>query len=335
MDIQIFGITFADFLRAFKKAYKLSDGTYDYMAFLKDADCASYCGLMSTYKNPNEILNMLITPSLNNIQIINGGKKKMKGGGGYQLLLIGLMYILTISNIFAGPIHEIFINKYGNDPKTWPKKPENQPIEPGNRWNGFIITLGPSASSMKAYKEASAQFEADTEKYKTFTIDYERAFSEVEKETDTKQTEAETKLTEAETKRLSAETLKDMSDFAKAQVIINAELHRNLGAAEGRAEANLWKGIAGGILIGAGSILGLVFYFINRMFNRFVRLENGTYTDRRVGVEIFDVDEGQRRQITNERGPLQITNTSNQLRQRRYGGKKTRKHIKKRTNRRK
>jgi len=346
MDIQVFGITFADFLRAFKKVYKLSDGTYDYMAFLKDADCASYCGMMATYKNPNEILNEIMTPSLNNIQIINGGKKKMKGGGGYQLMLVGLLYVLSISNIFAGPLHDSFIAKYGNDPKAWPKKPENAPTEPGNRWNGFFITIGPSAKSIEAYNKAKAQFDNDIQKYETFIIEHGRAIEEVEKETETKLTQAKTGLTEAETDQLKAKTIKDMSDFTKSQILTNAELERSLGRAEGKAEekarAEFWKGIA----IGAGSVIGLLFYYVNRMFNRFERLENGTYTARRVGVEIFDVDQGQRgqrRQITDQgqlqitdQGPLQIENPPNQLRQRypgRYGGKKTRKH-RKRTNRR-
>ena len=33
----VFDITFASFLKAFRKSYKLSDNSYDYMAFLNDA----------------------------------------------------------------------------------------------------------------------------------------------------------------------------------------------------------------------------------------------------------------------------------------------------------
>lgn len=311
MDIQIFGITFADFLRAFKKAYKLSDGSYDYMAFFKDADCASYCGLMSTYKNPNAILNMLITPTLNNIQIINGGKKKMKGGGGYQLLLVGLMYVLTVSNVFAGPIHEMHVTKYGNNPDAWPK----EPTYPENRFWGLF---NPSDKDIETYNKKLSEF-------REFEQSGRKAIGELQTEVETKLTEAQTKLTEAQTEEIKAEDsfkktkqIVDMSDLAISQMLINNELQKQNAELKG-----ILKGIIGTAITGFVGIAGLLYFIVNRNPNN---------------NAITNYGNNNMEEMTNGFSRLSISGTSNNREPRReisYGGKKTRKHRKKRTNRRK
>jgi hypothetical protein len=79
MDLAVFGIKLSSFIKAFRKSYDVGNGTYDYMSFLKDTDCASYCAMQQSYENPNNVLNFLITPSLNTIDVVGGKKRKMKG----------------------------------------------------------------------------------------------------------------------------------------------------------------------------------------------------------------------------------------------------------------
>ena len=60
MDIEVFGIELSQFIKAFKNAYDLGNGTYDYMSFLNDTDCATFCGLEQLYRSPNDLLNYFI-----------------------------------------------------------------------------------------------------------------------------------------------------------------------------------------------------------------------------------------------------------------------------------
>jgi hypothetical protein len=340
MDIKVFNISFANFLTAFRKFYKLSDNSYDYMAFLNDFDRTSYCGMMDTYKNPNKVLNDILTPSLNNIQIIGRKTPQMKGGGKHQLLLIALMYILSVSNVFAGPYHNTFKTTYGDDMTKWPKEPK----EPKNRWNGFLFTLGPSTADQKAYNQSLAE-------YNTFIGAKKEAYKELENEQSIKLINAKTENTKAETENTEAKTENTKAETYQTQVLVANNLYEELLKIKG--ENMFLKGlIAGGFIISiiGGSVIGLIFYYINNN-NANRRLETYNVDGRITGRPEIDNVDGRRSgrlaidNVDGRRsGRFEIDNVNrNEIHRitngrtyggRTYGGKKTKKH-RKRTNRQK
>lgn len=243
LNVEVFGISFADFIKNFKKAYKLPDGTYDYIEFLKEADCASYCGLISTYKNPNEILNQLITPSFNNLKLVGG--KTMKGGQNHIIfLIIAFMYILTVSTVLGGPAYEAHKSKYGDNFI-------NKPKEPSNRFFGMF---NPSQKAIDNYNKGYQE-------YTDFQISKHLMLEEGEIETKTELAKAETQrlgaekeltqaeeeLTQAKTAESQVRNAQDWSELAFSQAVVIGEL---------KSQVQMFKGIG----IGLG-IAGLIYMF--------------------------------------------------------------------------
>jgi hypothetical protein len=240
---------------------------------------------MSTYKNPNEILNQLITPSFNNLKLV-GGKKNMKGGQNYIVfLIIAFMYILTVSTVFGGPAYEAHKAKYGDNVITNPKEPSNR----------FFGMFSPSQKAIDNYNKAFQEY-TDFEKSKNLMlqegeIETQTEFAKAESQrlgAEKELTQAEKELTQAETAHTQVKNAQELSELAFSQAIVIGEL---------KAQVEMFKGIG----IGLG-IAGLIYMFTRRNNEpNFARISNDSQGRREIG----------------------------------YGGKKTRKHRKKRTNRRK
>jgi hypothetical protein len=317
LNIEVFGISFADFLKNFKKTYRLPDGTYDYMAFLEVADCSSYCGMRDTYKNPNEILNELITPSFNNLKLV-GGKKNMKGGQNHIVfLIIAFMYILTVSTVLAGPARETHKAKYGDKIVAQPEYPPNS----------FFGLFSPS-------QKAIDEFNKKMNEYKDFEKSKDTMLQEYNREQEIELTKAKSDLTQEETQKILADSsyINSVANAAANEALIQSNMWAIKEMTKAK-ELNTYLSIA---LTGVVGIFGCIFAYVQGIksggrgalrlefddtrFERF-EIDNGTYVARRPEIENFDVDQRQRRQVS--------------LFGRRIGGKKTRKHRKKRTNTRK
>ena len=94
MRISVLGYNFADWVKQFKEAFKKSDGTYDYMAYLAQLNNPSGFFLLNGSigsDETNDFLNSLLTPTLDRIEIVGG--MGQKGGG---ILIIILLLILTL-----------------------------------------------------------------------------------------------------------------------------------------------------------------------------------------------------------------------------------------------
>ena len=141
MEISVLGYSFASFIKDFKKAYIQPDRTYDYMSYIAVVDPASYFMLANNLGDvgiANNYLNAMLTQTINNISVVNGGKK-MKGGVNFisTIFTIGLLFLTGIqSSLAAETSHENqralddFYRKNGlTDPM-----PEPQTIE-GWFWN--------------------------------------------------------------------------------------------------------------------------------------------------------------------------------------------------------
>jgi len=113
MDISLYGFTFSKFIKLFKDSYRIDSNMYDYMSFLKETDYGSYTVLILTYDNPNETLNLLLTPVLNNIQVVSDTKTQTGGVNFMAYAIFTLMFIQSISIAFAGPLQEKATAKLG------------------------------------------------------------------------------------------------------------------------------------------------------------------------------------------------------------------------------
>ena len=111
MEISVLGYNFASFIKDFKKAYIQPDGTYDYMSYIAIVDPASYFMLANNLGDvgiANNYLNAMLTQTINNISVVNGGKK-MKGGVNFisTIFTIGLLFLTGIqSSLAAETSHE-------------------------------------------------------------------------------------------------------------------------------------------------------------------------------------------------------------------------------------
>ena len=111
MEISVLGYNFASFIKDFKKAYIQPDGTYDYMSYIAIVDPASYFMLANNLGSvdiANNYLNAMLTQTINNISVVNGGKK-MKGGVNFisTIFTIGLLFLTGIqSSLAAETSHE-------------------------------------------------------------------------------------------------------------------------------------------------------------------------------------------------------------------------------------
>ena len=106
MEISVLGYSFASFIKDFKKAYIQPDRTYDYMSYIAVVDPASYFMLANNLGDvgiANNYLNAMLTQTINNISVVNGGKK-MKGGVDNfipMIFTIGLLFLTGIQSSLA------------------------------------------------------------------------------------------------------------------------------------------------------------------------------------------------------------------------------------------
>lgn len=333
MDIEVLGIKFSNFISAFKEAYRLTDTTYDYMSYLKVVDCASYCSLMEQYNNPNDVLNLFITPQLDSIDIVGGGRKNknMKGGQGMVFVLVLLLFSRALANLYQGPAYEEILRKYGNDPAAWPKEPGSQPQYPKG-WDLFFFTLNPSQKSIDEYNQALKTWNNRNTDYQN----YQRLYSEYSKEfqqlvnidttrAQTSQIRAQSLLSVAQTDLTTAQTAQDSQ---KANQMLMYEF---IELAKQNSIQQKELGWLYGLLTGIGSTLGLVGIIIGYMYTRMnprnmTPIQQGPYSS---SVRVEEVPE-QYPQITNPQ--LQLGYQSDSLTRRRGG--KTKNYKKKRTTRR-
>lgn len=184
MDIEIGGIKLSKFISSFKQMYRLTDTTYDYMSYLEIADCASYCALKKQYNNPNDVLNSIITPYLNSINIV--GEKienietlenDMKGGGGSVagILLILSLYVCFLGSVYAGTATDSFYASYGRSTESWPRPTGDKPIEPKPTYAflGLFWKIEPDRQALYQYATLKSQWEQQNGKYIAFEKAYE------------------------------------------------------------------------------------------------------------------------------------------------------------------
>ena len=154
MRISVLGYNFADWVKQFKEAFKKSDGTYDYMAYLAQLNNPSGFFLLNGSigsDETNDFLNSLLTPTLDRIEIVGG--MGQKGGG---ILIIILLLILTL---FAAAIDsslttntaakaELEFRKANPlvNPQEDIKKPETKV--------GWLWNTEPTQKQMNEYKKA-------------------------------------------------------------------------------------------------------------------------------------------------------------------------------------
>lgn len=341
MDIEVFGIKLSDFIKAFKKAYDFGNGTYDYMSFLNDTDCATFCGLEKLYKSPNDVLNYFINPALKSIDVAGGKKRKMKGGAQQQYIFILILFLLAVSNVFAGPKYDELVREFGTDISSWPKEPGTQPDKPQNRWNGFIFTLGPSSQAQAKYNAELSKWISDKNRWakflpiqKSYEIEYESEQKMKESQIAVEQTKTTAQLTSKQ-----AELQKTQTAETQAAAVYNAYeklLEMSEKNAQLREQAGFWKGIT----IGGGTILGLLMFYISYMYNKVNRVRQISYQPGYQGNQGYRVDEPED-DITEGINNLQIGDRQRypalgyQENRLVRGGGKTKSYRKKRTTKRK
>ena len=339
MDIDVGGIKFSQFVKAFKEAYRLTDTTYDYMAYLKVVDCASYCSLMEQYNNPNDVLNLFITPELNSIDIVGRGKKRknMKGGQGSFFILVILLFSRTLASLYQGPAYNEIVRKYGSDPAAWPKEPGSQPQYPSDRWFLFFIRFNPSQQSIDEYKQALANWNSNNAKYQDYLILYSQSRQQTQQLLDIDTTTAQSKLTQAQSELTSAQTdltaAQTAQDSQKANQMLMYEL---IELAKQNANQQKQLGWLYGLLTGIGSTLGVIGVVIGYMYMRMNRgrmmpIQQDPYANGARFEEIPD-------QYNRMNDPqLQLGYQTDSITRRRRGqwsGSKTKNYRKKRTVRR-
>lgn len=302
MDIEVFGIKFSEFINAFKTAYRLNDNTYDYMAFLEIVDRASHCSMIETYNNPNQMLNDLISPTLNNIQVVFGGKKiKMKGGTNQRsYVLIIILFILGLSSVFAGVHNDNFKKLYGDDPTRWPRPPGIQPVKPEDKYLLYYINLGPEQEQQRKYQTALDLWTSKKEQHEAFQKLQDLAATEARDERETVLARlALDKLKEENTAVLTNAVISNNAIIVKTldQLISKFEEYMKIqeetppppqdtkaftkgfdqGFEQGMEYAtiqgqtdNFWKGVAFGLIgaLGLATVSGLIFYALRLQSER-------------------------------------------------------------------
>lgn len=334
MDIEVFGIKFSDFINAFKKSYDLGNGTYDYMSFLKDTDCASYCCMAQIYENPNDVLNYFITPSLTSIlvaqpaTIVGGKKRKMKGGTQQVYIFVLILFLLGVTSIFAGPKYDELVREFGSDISKWPKEPGQLPDSPSDRFLLFFINIGPSSQSVSKYNADIAKWMSDKNRWEKFVpmqkeyeLEYESQQKLMAAEINVEQTKATTELKKTTTAEAQAAALYDTYDKLLELTKENAELREKYGFLKGMA-------------VGGGVVIGLFFYFFNNMYNRLYRNIRIEYRQGNRGYRVDEPDDndnynGNVAQITRGINNMQLNNQL--VNRNRLTGGKTKRYRKKGT----
>lgn len=238
MDIEVFGIRLSKFITAFKDSYGLGNGEYDYMSFLQVTDCASHCGMLQTYTEPNRVLNVLISPTLNSIEVISGGSKRMTGGSPKLYIFILVLFVLAVSKVYSDTESE-FLTAYGPDPRKWPIYPGDGPKD---RWFLFFFNLGPDPTAVTKYNQ-------DLEKWNEFRLMQESREIEREHKKRNEQRKSEADL-------VTVHALHHLTSNSETSTRILHETYEALRKAE--REREFYRGL----LIGGGTVIGLLFSLV-------------------------------------------------------------------------
>lgn len=164
MKISVLGYNFASFIKDFKKAYVQSDGTYDYMGYLAVVDPASYFMLANNLGDDvmaNNYLNTLLTQQINNIAVVNGGKK-MKGGANvmHSIFIIALLFCSAIQCSLAAKTSnkaKRILDKFNRDNGLFGTTPMLEPQEPQST-KGWVWDTPATKEQLDKFDKASKIF---------------------------------------------------------------------------------------------------------------------------------------------------------------------------------
>ena len=143
MRISVLGYNFADWVKQFKKAFKQSDGTYDYMAYFSQLNnpggfylLIGSIGLDET----NQFLNSLLTPTIDKIEILNECISSIRKQGYDILVSTHIEVSKEINDVVDYVVYDkenplIMYDEYLNNPSVvyvWMSLPgyeQNYPIK--------------------------------------------------------------------------------------------------------------------------------------------------------------------------------------------------------------
>ena len=158
MRISVLGYNFADWVKQFKKAFKQSDGTYDYMAYFSQLNnpggfylLIGSIGLDET----NQFLNSLLTPTIDKIEIVGG--MSQKGGGTMMFTILFLIFIMFMSAIESSLAGEYF-EQLKQFRKQYPHVNSIEDLKEPETVKGWLWNTPPTKEQMEAWnKEVSLQ----------------------------------------------------------------------------------------------------------------------------------------------------------------------------------
>ena len=165
MDLSVGGVDFSSILEL-KKVYRLSDGSYDIMGFLKEFDPLSAKLFDDSYgTNANEVLNRQIGPSLDNIVSAGG----MKGGSRFGNALVLILYLLTVSAVVSTTFDDTYKSTRvppdpGDRPRAykllgWIIRKDHQAIKSWHRRNNNLLKFHKDADAESALQHKKADSE--------------------------------------------------------------------------------------------------------------------------------------------------------------------------------
>jgi len=156
MKLSVLGYNFADWVKQFKKAFKQSDGTYDYMAYFAQLNNPVGFFLLDGrlgIDEANAFLNSVVTPTINSIEVVGG--KRQKGGCGpmcqkmFILMFIFLLFMSSIDSSLAGIAQDNL-----NDFKRKNPNVNLEKIPKPEGTEGWIWNTPPSDSEMAEWNSA-------------------------------------------------------------------------------------------------------------------------------------------------------------------------------------
>jgi hypothetical protein len=302
MDIDLYGFTFSNFIKGFKKNFKIDNNTYDYMSFLKQVDPGSYVVLVLTYNNPNEVLNSQLTSTLNNINVVSG-ENGQTGGVNYNVFaMIFLMFILCANTVFSGEKMQQAIKELGVVDVTQLKslameEKSKQPIESTYATPGYIYGMYSLTPQQKA------EYDRD---YASWKDRQDLAFSAIaeasaeesgallarQQQAQSSSDWSRTQLVKAEAEKYKIQGETDQSaqlmfQYTKAMEDLLAE----------KAKTSKYEGIAQGILGTLAVIGGIgfgIFAILSRRNRRYLDGNSGSTQYREIGNGQNVMPEGRR-----------------------------------------
>ncbi len=166
MEISVLGYNFASFIKDFKEAYIQPDGTYDYMAYIAIVDPASYFMLADNFGDDviaNNYLNTLLTQTINNISIVNGGKK-MKGGGNSMFIffIIALLFFNAIQTSLAAGTSvraKTTLEKFNKCNGLSNETPMLEPVYPETTKRWWFWKTPPTKEQLAKFNKATQIYE--------------------------------------------------------------------------------------------------------------------------------------------------------------------------------